>query len=92
MPARIAWRRAKRRRELGVRSLATSSLLSGRGARKALPRPGAPISSERSPFCRASLNVRPMAMVSPTLFMEVVSSSFEPGNFSKVKRGIFTTQ
>lgn len=53
---------------------------------------GAPISSERSPFCRASLNVRPMAMVSPTLFMEVVSSSFEPGNFSKVKRGIFTTQ
>lgn len=52
----------------------------------------APISSERSPFWSDSLNVRPMAMVSPTLFMEVVSSSLEPGNFSKVKRGILTTQ
>ena len=33
-----------------------------------------------------------MLMASPTLFMEVVSSSLAPGNFSKVKRGILTTQ
>ena len=44
------------------------------------------------PFLERFLEVRPMAMVSPTLFMEVVSSSLAPGNFSKVKRGILTTQ
>ena len=32
-----------------------------------------------------------MAIVSPTDFMEVVSVAGVPGNFSKVKRGIFTT-
>ena len=64
----------------------------GNAARKLLPRPIAPISSERNPFWSDSLKVRPMAMVSPTLFMEVVSSSLAPGNFSKVKRGILTTQ
>ena len=33
-----------------------------------------------------------MAIVSPTLFICVVSVGSAPGNFSKAKRGIFTTQ
>ena len=39
----------------------------------------------------ASRKVRPIDMTSPTDFIEVVSSAGVPGNFSKVKRGIFTT-
>jgi hypothetical protein len=38
-----------------------------------------------------SVNVRPIAMTSPTLFIRVVSSSSAPGNFSKANRGIFVT-
>ena len=49
------------------------------------------LSSQRSAFCRDSLNVRPMAMASPTDFMDVVSVPSAPGNFSKLNRGIFVT-
>ena len=42
-------------------------------------------------FWNASLKVRPMAMASPTLFMCVVSSRSDMGNFSNAQRGIFTT-
>ena len=45
----------------------------------------------RSPFCSASAKLRPMAIASPTDFMLVVSFAGVPGNFSKVKRGTFTT-
>jgi hypothetical protein len=51
------------------------------------PRPLRPISSERRHFCRLSLNVRPMAIASPTLFICVVSVGSACGNFSKAKRG-----
>ena len=34
---------------------------------------------------------RPIAIASPTDFIEVVSSGSAPGNFSKVKRGILVT-
>ena len=54
-------------------------------------RPDSPVSSPRRPFCRASAKERPIAMVSPTDFIEVVSVGGVPGNFSNVKRGIFTT-
>ena len=54
-------------------------------------KPDEPISSERSAFCRLSLKVRPIAIASPTDFICVVSASSAPGNFSKVKRGIFVT-
>jgi hypothetical protein len=50
------------------------------------------ISSERNAFCNASLNVRPIAMASPTLFICVVNVGSACGNFSKVNRGTFTTQ
>ena len=54
-------------------------------------KPVRPVSSERSAFCRTSAKVRPMAMASPTDFIEVVSSGSAPGNFSKAKRGILVT-
>ena len=53
--------------------------------------PATPISSERRPFCSASLNVRPMAIASPTDCMEKLRSCGVFGNFSNEKRGIFTT-
>ena len=46
---------------------------------------------ERRPFCRDSGHVRPMAMASPTDFIDVVSNASVPGNFSNVKRGILVT-
>ena len=75
----------------GVWSCSSSGPISGRSL-PSWPRPKRPISSERMPFCRASLKVRPMAMTSPTDFMAVVRKSSAPGNFSKVQRGILTTQ
>ena len=42
-------------------------------------------------LCSDSGKVRPMAMASPTDFIEVVSTGFAPGNFSKAKRGILVT-
>ena len=54
-------------------------------------RPVRPVSSERSAFCKLSWKVRPMAMASPTDFIEVVSVCDAPGNFSKAKRGILVT-
>ena len=54
-------------------------------------RPVRPVSSERKAFCRDSWKVRPIAMASPTDFIEVVSVSSAPGNFSNAKRGIFVT-
>ena len=47
-----------------------------------------PISSERIAFCSASLNVRPIAIASPTDFICVVSVVRRRGNFSNVQRGI----
>ena len=45
----------------------------------------------RRDFCKASEKFRPIAIASPTLFMCVVKVVSAPGNFSKAKRGIFTT-
>ena len=54
-------------------------------------RPLRPSSSDRTPFMKASLNVRPMAIASPTDFICVVSVRSACGNFSKFHRGILTT-
>ena len=54
-------------------------------------RPVSPVSIERSAFCSDSQNVRPIAMASPTDFIEVVSSGSAPGNFSNAKRGTLVT-
>ncbi len=42
-------------------------------------------------FCSDSWKVRPMAMTSPTDFIEVVRTGSAPGNFSKAKRGTLVT-
>ena len=56
-----------------------------------LVEPVRPVSRPRRAFCRLSAKVRPMAMASPTDFIEVVSVGSAPGNFSKAKRGILVT-
>jgi hypothetical protein len=40
---------------------------------------------------QASWKVRPIAIASPTDFIEVVSVGSAPGNFSNAKRGILVT-
>jgi hypothetical protein len=42
-------------------------------------------------LANACLNVRPIAIASPTDFMWVERRSSTPGNFSKAKRGHLTT-
>jgi hypothetical protein len=54
-------------------------------------RPSRPVSSDRNPFCRLSGNVRPMAITSPTLCIDVPRMPGVPGNFSKAQRGILVT-
>ena len=55
------------------------------------PNPNRPISSPRNAFWKDSLNVRPIAIVSPTLFICVDSVESASGNFSNAKRGILVT-
>ncbi len=55
------------------------------------PSPKRPVSSPRSAFCSDSLNVRPIAIVSPTDFICVVSVASASGNFSNAQRGILVT-
>ena len=52
---------------------------------------GASSSRERIALAKACLNVRPIAMASPTDFMWVVRPSSAPANFSKANRGHLTT-
>ena len=44
-----------------------------------------------APSAGSSAKVRPIAIASPTDFIEVVSTGSAPGNFSKAKRGILVT-
>ena len=53
--------------------------------------PERPVSMERSAFCSDSAKVRPIAIASPTDFIDVVSRGSAPGNFSNVKRGALVT-
>jgi hypothetical protein len=88
-PARYASPMAKIRSGFGTRRRALrSSSDSGRSSES----PKRSCSSERTAFWSASLNVRPMAMTSPTDFICVVRVRSASGNFSKAQRGNFTTQ
>ena len=55
------------------------------------PRSAPATSSERHALPSASLNVRPIAMTSPTDFMVEVSTGSASGNFSNANRGTLTT-
>ncbi len=93
-PRRIACATCSRRSGVGVPMAALMALRSSPWPKPSISissRPSSPVSSERSAFCRLSWKVRPMAMLSPTDFIEVVSVGSEPGNFSKAKRGILVT-
>ena len=86
----------KIRSGVGVRTatIALSSVSSSRRSSAGVApaaHPERSASNPRSPFWKASLNVRPMAITSPTDFIWVVSVGSAVGNFSKAKRGIFTT-
>ena len=94
MPSRIACATLRMPSGEGVPSAARMAFLSS-----PWPSPGiaissspvSPVSSERSAFCRLSWKVRPIAIASPTDFIDVVSTGSAPGNFSKAKRGILVT-
>ena len=99
-PSRIACANFKSRSGVGVPSAArTLFLLSASSMPLAGSKPSiatssspvSPVSSERSAFCKLSLKVRPIAMASPTDFIEVVRTGVAPGNFSKANRGILVT-
>ena len=88
-PARYASPTAKRRSGVGTLSSRRSSSADAGRPRVSAQRSS---SSERIDFWRASLNVRPMAMTSPTDFICVVKVGSASGNFSNAQRGNFTTQ
>ena len=91
--ARFSWngRSAVGRRRAARRVSRSSSATPSSAGREATLQPSRSISSPRSPFCHACLKVRPMAMVSPTAFICTPSVFSAVGNFSKAKRGNFTT-
>ncbi len=82
--ARLTW---KMRSGVGCRSAApmvVASSFSSRSSAGVAPttQPSRSISRARMPFWNASLNVRPMAMDSPTDFICVLSRQSASGNFS----------
>ena len=94
MPSRIACATLSRPSGDGVPSAARMAFLSSPWSRPGMAissRPVRPVSSERSAFCKLSWKVRPIAIASPTDFIDVVSTGSAPGNFSKAKRGILVT-
>ena len=71
--------------------LTISSRAGFTGSFPSAPNPARPVSRLRNAFCRLSLNVRPIAIASPTDFICVVRVASAAGNFSNVNRGIFVT-
>ena len=96
IPARMARFNWNTRSGVGRPSAARNSSGSSDSRRSSSGRaptthPGRSISRARSPFWNASLNVRPIAIDSPTDFIWVVSITSAVGNFSNANRGHFTT-
>ncbi len=91
MPARSAWAAIRMRSGFGWERAARKASSPPSPGASTGSRPASPVSMLRRPFCSASAKLRPMAIASPTDFMLVESMAGVPGNFSKVKRGIFTT-
>ena len=58
---------------------------------KILSKPEKPISRDIRAFCRDSLKFLPIAIASPTDFIEVPKIASDVENFSKVNLGIFVT-
>ena len=94
-PSRNAWATLKRRSGTGSESFASMAFLSGFNSilseRGISSKPVNPVSIEFRAFCSDSKNVLPIAIASPTDFIDVVSVASAPANFSKVNRGILVT-
>jgi len=93
-PSRIACATCRIRFGVGVPRAARIAFLSSPRPSPSISissRPVSPVSSPRSAFCRLSWKVRPIAITSPTDFIDVVSVCEAPGNFSNAKRGILVT-
>ena len=91
LPATIAARTAKMRSGVAVRRARSNALASMGWSGRSQPQPAWPVSRDRSAFWNDSSKQRPIAMASPTDFIDVVSTAGEPRNFSKANRGIFVT-
>jgi len=79
-----------RRSGVGVPSAARMAFLSSLRPRPSISissSPVSPVSRPRNAFCRLSWKVRPIAITSPTDFIEVVSVVEAPGNFSNASAG-----
>ena len=96
-PCRNAWAMASSRSGVAMPRRRITAALATAGSSSSAPgittssKPVSPVSRPRKAFCTLSLNVRPMAITSPTDFMLVVSVASAPGYFSKAKRGILVT-
>ncbi len=67
---------------------------SGVGSRSAVsmsPNAGAVVPSMRSAFCSASSKLRPIAITSPTDFIDEPMPGSAPRNFCRSQRGALTT-
>ena len=84
-PRRMASISSSKRSCAGTSSRARSSSVSSGGSTSTSS------SLERMALANACLNVRPIAIASPTDCMCVLSRPVAPGNFSKAKRGHLTT-
>ena len=87
----MAVRTAKMRSGEGVRTWRSRSDGSGLGSSRSQPQPARPVSKDRKAFWKDSSKQRPIAIASPTDFIEVVSTAALPWNFSKAKRGTLVT-
>ena len=90
-PRSRAVRTEKMRSGVGVRRLESRSASLGLGSARSAPQPAWPVSKERKAFWNDSSKQRPIAMASPTDFIDVVSTDELPLNFSKAKRGTLVT-
>ena len=87
----MAARTAKMRSGEGVRNWRSRSPASITSSLRSQPQPAWPVSNERRAFWKDSSKQRPIAIASPTDFIEVVSTAGLPRNFSKAKRGTLVT-
>ena len=88
-PWRSAEKTANRRSQLG--SARRRRRRTGSASRRSRVAHAPSSSRAASPFISASRKVPPIAITSPTDFIEVPRVVAVPGNFSNAQRGIFTT-
>ena len=92
IPRRSAWASSNMRSgPLSAMRRPSSSTSPATSSGSGRSKPARPVSSERIALPSDSRKVRPIAITSPTDFIWVPRMRRVWGNFSKLKRGIFTT-